>query len=214
MIFLKPLNNLKVLKEDMEKHGWVISSFLFEYKNIRYVVLVKLYVKDEVKPKYALLKLHFMRENDFHYNLEVPANVNIIMTDAKTLREFFGIAFSNNLGNKLYQFSENLGKHIPTKVKRTIIDSEKKAMVYSLSNSDAEDPNKIYCFKVRRNPIRPDETFAKRSPFNDNKTRLLRRDLYQKLGADNTLSFCYSRNPLDEKNDETIILNWAKHHSL
>lgn len=186
---------------------------MFEYKNIRYIVLIKLYLKDEVKPQYALLKLHFMRENDFHYDLEIPANVSKLKTEAKTLREFFGIAFSSNLGDILYQFAENLGKHIPTKIPKITTDNEKRAMVYSLSQSDAEDPNKIYCFKVRRNPIKIDGTLGKRSPFNDNKTRLLRKDLYQKLGTDDTLSFCYSSNPLDEKSDEEIILNWTKHHS-
>lgn len=46
-------------------------------------------------------------------------------------------------------------------------------MVNSLSQSDAEDPNKIYCFSVKR--------ICKRSPFNNNKARLLRPKLYKKI---------------------------------
>lgn len=87
-------------------------------------------------------------------------------------------------------------------------------MVHSLSNSDAEKPNKIYCYKVRRNPNRLDGEPGQRSIFNDNKTRLLRPELYQKLYRDNTLSFCYSDDPQDEKSDEDIITNWTKRHSI
>lgn len=210
---MKPLNNLKILKSDMVKQGWVISSFLFAYKDINYIVLVKLYLKDESKPNFALLKLHFMKESNFNDDLEVPANTCCLMTDAKTLRLYFGIAFSDNLGDILNQFSKNLGRYIPTEVKQKVTDNEKKAMVHSLSTSDAEDPNKIYCYKVRRNPNKLDGTPGQRSPFNDNKTRILRPELYKKLHRDKTLSFCYSANPRDEKNDETIILNWTKRHS-
>lgn len=210
---MKSLNNLKALKSDMENKGWVISSFLFAYKDINYIMLVKLYLKDESKPNFALLKLHFMKENNFNDDLEIPANTSYLMTDAKTLRLYFGIAFSDNLGDVLNQFSQNLGRYIPSKVKQNITDNEKRAMVYSLSNSDAEDPNKIYCYKVRRNPNKHGGTPGQRSSFNDNKTRILRPELYKKLHSDNTLSFCYSANPLDLKNDEDIILNWTKRYS-
>ena len=45
-------------------------------------------------------------------------------------------------------------------------DEEKSAMVKSLSISDSEDPNKIYCYKIRRNP-----NSGKRSDFNSDKIR-------------------------------------------
>lgn len=57
---------------------------------------------------------------------------------------------------------------IPTKVSEQVSDSERTAMVTSLSKSDAEDPNKIYCNKVRRNP-----DGGQRSKFNEDKTKLL-----------------------------------------
>jgi len=50
---------------------------------------------------------------------------------------------------------------------------KKVAMVRSLSNSDSEDPNKIYCTKVRRNPVG-----NKRNEFNADKTKLLRGALF------------------------------------
>lgn len=38
-----PLINLKMLKLDMLKQNWIISSFFFTFKNTNYIVLVKLY---------------------------------------------------------------------------------------------------------------------------------------------------------------------------
>ena len=46
-------------------------------------------------------------------------------------------------------------------------------VVQSLSKSDSEDPSKIYCNKVRRNPNN-----GHRSEFNADKTKLLRPSLY------------------------------------
>ena len=83
-------------------------------------------------------------------------------------------------------------------------------MCHSLSKSDSEDPRKKYCFSVRRNPLKENGELGKRSPFNDNKTRLYRPSLYERLGADTNLSFRYSMNPEDEDTDEGIIAKWTK----
>lgn len=48
--------NLKILKSDMEEKGWVMDSFLFRYKNINYIVLVKLYAEDEKKTEICTAK--------------------------------------------------------------------------------------------------------------------------------------------------------------
>ena len=80
-------------------------------------------------------------------------------------------------------------------------------MAVSLSHYDKEDANKIYCYKVIRNPKREDGTNGRRSSFNDNKTRLLIPRLYEKLKDDPSISFCYSDDPTMEKSDEEIISN-------
>ena len=50
----------------------------------------------------------------------------------------------------------------------------------------------------------------KRSAYNDRKTKALRYSLYQKLGKDDTISFCYSDDPKMDYPDEVIIDNWLK----
>lgn len=189
----------------MEAKGWVIEAFSFNYKNVDYVVLVKLYQEHEVKVnRYALLKIEFLKANDIDYNLVVEANVRELFTDARTLREYFDIEWAENLGSILRQFNEHFAKFIPDKVDLSKSNLFKKAMNKSLSESDSEDPNKIFCYGVRRNP-----DSGTRSIFNDNKSRLLRPKLYEKFKGDNTVSFCYSPNSEREKSDAEIISNFT-----
>lgn len=211
---MRPLENLHALKADMEKNGWVIDSFRFRYKQDNYIVLVILYAPDELRPQYALLQLDFLDAKNFKNHLLVPANAQKLMTDAKEIREFFGIKYEENLGEILLQFSRWLGKFIPDRVNTQKSQTEKEAMVYTLSKKDSDDPSRIYCYAVKRNPSVKDKLTGivrqqRRSPYNDNKTRVLRRTLYKRLGSDNTLSFCYSDDPAKSRTDEEIISNWA-----
>lgn len=200
------LENLRQLKEDMRNKGWTICSFLFKYKKIEYIVLVKRFVGTEKRiDKYALVKLHFMKANNLSDELQVEANVKKLIVDPKKLREYFGIEYRENLGNILQQFTENLGRVIPTKMSENSSKMEKSAMVRSLSKSDSEDPNKIYCNKVRRN-----RDGRQRSEFNSDKTRLLRPMLFREFCNDKSISFCYYADKEMENDDATIIRNFSK----
>ncbi|NWO06740.1 MAG: hypothetical protein HLX50_13920 [Alteromonadaceae bacterium] len=198
--------HFKLLKADMEEKGWAIEAFSFKYKKVDYVVLVKLYQSNEVKEsRYALLRVEFLKTHDFNDNLVVPANVRELLADAQTLREYFGIEWSENLGEILRQFSEHFAQFIPGKVDLSKSNTLKRAMTKSLSESDSEDPCKIYCYAIRRNPDN-----GKRSIFNDNKSRLLRPKLYRKMMGDHTVSFCYSSSSDREKTDAEVIKNFTK----
>ncbi|WP_431193912.1 DUF6037 family protein [Bacillus multifaciens] len=207
---MKVFESLRHLKMDMEKKGWRIDSFLFKYKQQDFIVLVKLYEVDEARPDYAMLKIEFLRQGNFDDNLLVPANSVKLFVDTKTLREYFNIEYSENLGDILQQFNQHFSTFIPTKVIEKKSNIQQKALIYSLSQSDAENPNKLYCYAVKRNPPKADGTLGQRSPFNDNKTRILRPTLYQKLREEENLSFWFSDDPDEEKSDEDIIYNWTK----
>jgi hypothetical protein len=199
------LKNLRSLYDDMKIKGWTICSFIFNYKSINYIVLVKRFVEGEERiDNYALVKLEFMKELDLNDSLNIEANSSRLIVDAKTLREYFGIKYSYNLGDILKQFSEQFGASIPIKVKDETTNLEKQAMVNSLSISDSEDPEKIYCTKVRRNP-----KGKKRSQFNTDKTKLLRKKLFEFFKDDETISFCYSKEQIKENDDVTILKNFS-----
>jgi hypothetical protein len=200
------LSNLNKLKNDMVDKKWTICSFIFMYKSVSYIVLVKRFV-DKVKRinQYALVKINFMKCGNLNDELEVEANSSMLLVDAKSLRQYFGIEYRENLGDILKQFTETFGRAIPMKISDNISDEERRAMVKSLSISDSEDPNKIYCYKIRRNP-----NGGKRSDFNSDKTKLLRPILYRKFENDPSVSFCYSDDPLKRNDDSTILYNFSK----
>lgn len=199
------LKNLKLLMADMKSKGWTICSFIFRYKNINYIMLVKRFVGTINRiDNYALVKLEFMKEMDLTDSLEVEANSKRLIIDVKSLREFFGIEYSCNLGNIINQFSDKLGKSIPINIKKDVTDIEKQAMVRSLSISDSEDPEKVFCTMIRRNP-----QGKKRSEFNSDKTKLLRNKLFECFKDDESISFCYSKEREKERDDNTILKNFS-----
>lgn len=200
------LSNLKELKDDMVKKDWTICSFIFQYKGIKYIVLVKRFAGTEKRvSKFALVKLHFMKYYDINDDMQIEANSIGLLTDAQTIREYFEIEYTKNLGDILQQFTEQLGNTIPKNVPVDFDEKEKTAMVHSLSRSDSEDPKKIYCNKVKRN-----KKGCQRSEFNADKTKLLRESLYNYFRDDSSISFCYFADPEMENDDATILRNFSK----
>ena len=210
-----PLQNLRSLRDDMREKGWIIDSFRFPFNGVNYIVLVIDYLPGEEKG-YALLKLDFLHPDNFKYHLLVPANSNGLICGAMDLRIFFRIPPDyEHLGDALRTLTRELGYCTPTKVNTAKSQTEKKAIVYELSDGDSEDAEKLYCFAVKRNPVLIDKEIneprqLKRSAYNDRKTKILRSSLYQRLGIDDTLSFCYSNDPEMDYPDEVILENWLK----
>ena len=202
--------NLKLLKSDMEAKAWVIDSFYFHYKEQAYIVLVKLFDENEPKGKYDLVKLEFLKEDNIHDCLSVIANAVRFLPDEEGVRRYFKLGRGNSNGDALIYFKEAFAKFIPAKMTNSKTLAQQHAMVRSLSQSDSEDPTKIYCLKVRRNGLKKDGTPGQRTPFNDNKTRVLRKKLYERLKDETNLSFCYSSDQREERSDEVILTNWAK----
>ena len=200
----------------MRKKGWTIDSFRFPFKGVNYIVLVILYSPEEKVDKYALVKLDFLHPNNFKHHLLVPANSNGLICGAMDLRIFFRIPPDyEHLGDALRTLTRELGYCTPTKVNTAKSQTEKQAIVYELSDGNSEDAEKLYCFAVKRNPVLIDKQTneprqLKRSAYNDRKTQILRPSLYERLGIDDTLSFCYSGDPKMDYPDEVIIDNWLK----
>lgn len=200
------LEHLKLLRTDMEAKGWTISSFIFVYKNIKYVVLVKLFIGPikKVNP-YALVQLEFMKYNNIKDNYVVEAHSNSLLDDIKSIRKYFGIAYGPNMGQLMEQFAQTLNRVVPTQVPNRYDETQLKCLNYSLSQSDSEDPTKIYCYGTIMNPVG-----KQRSPFNSDKTKLNRPALFKELGVDPRRSFCYSNDPQKKKSDGEIIANINK----
>lgn len=149
-----------------------------------------------------------MKSNNLKDDLEVEANSYGLIIDSKDLHQYYGIEYQENLGDILRQFTESLGNVVPLSVPDKVSVIEKNAMVQSLSKSDSEDPNKIYCTKVKRNP-----NGGQRSEFNSDKTKLLREPLYKYFSNDIGISFCYSDEASKENDDAIILKNFVANNS-
>ena len=201
------LANLVGLRAEMESKDWSLCSFIFKYKGVEYIVLVKRFVGNEKKKsKYALVRLYFMKSDNLNDGLEIEANSKNLLVDIKILRQYFEIEYVDNLGSIIKQFKAQLGVAFPKTISASISQIERKAMVYSLSKSDSEDSGKIYCNKVKRNP-----KGAKRSVFNSDKTKLLRPSLFKLFCNEPNISFCYYADPTMENTDEVIMRNFSKY---
>nr|WP_026357786.1 DUF6037 family protein [Dickeya zeae] len=196
--------SFKLLKADMAASGWVIEGFPFNYKNRDYIVLAKLYEDGEKKPKYALMKVEILKSEKINERLVSAVNANGFMIEAKLLRAFFDIEYGENVGDLLSQFNDYFAQFIPTHVTLGKSPHIEEAMVICLSKSDSQDPNKRFCYGVMRN-----SEGRQRTPFNDNKTRLLRPTLYPEFSSDLSISFCYSTDANDHKSDAVIIQNFS-----
>lgn len=135
----RPLQNLHLLKADMEKKGWMIDSFKFRFKQINYIVLVILFAPIESREKYALVQLDFLNAANFNHHLLVSANAGGIMLSTEELRKFFGIRYAENLGEILQQFTELLGFHIPEKVSFSKSHIEKHAIAHRIIQTGCEE---------------------------------------------------------------------------
>lgn len=196
--------NFKLLKIDMIDKGWIIEAFPFNYKNCDYIVLAKLYQEGEKIPDYALMKVDILKSNNIDNYITGPVNINRFLIKAQLLREFFNIDYAENLGDILSQFNKYFAHFVPTQVNLGKAQALINVMIGSLSKSDSEDPNKLYCYGVRRNP-----EGQKRTLFNDNKTRLLRPNLYIIFENDPSISFCYSTDINHEETDAKIIAKFT-----
>ncbi len=120
------------------------------------------------------------------------------------MREYFEIEYAENLGDILSQFTNYFWRYIPISVPKHISEIEKISMVNSLSISDAEDPRKTYCRNVKRNP-----EGKKRSMFNADKAKFLRKSLFEHFKDDKSVSFCLSIYPEKENDDAEILKKFA-----
>ncbi len=191
-----PMANIVILLQYLRTNKWHITAFQFAYKRIDYIVLFEdIENLKLVSNEYIVLLTFIDRENENHI-LQVKANQFKFEIDARRFREFFGIEYAENLGDVFRQFYTNFNNFIPQVANQNFDDETKNAVINRLNHNDND--NNICCYAAKRNGRHNDIQYH-RTPFNSDKTRLLRRNLFDMLGGDDTVSFCYrAENPLSD----------------
>ena len=198
--------NLPELLNDMNRLGWIIDSFPFEYNGKQTIVILTLYTLNERKPsEYAQVKLEFISQDDANHSIKAYADFYEVHFNS--VREFFDFFDINRLdGNRFREifrnFSECFARVIPMQkvINKPLLERELIGR-----RAEGNNPNAIYCFDVRRNGRRSDGTPNSRSIENSNKAEMLRPELYHRYRHDPNLSFFFSDNPNEERTDEEII---------
>ena len=198
--------NLPELLNDMNRLGWIIDSFPFEYNGNQTIVILTLYTLNERKPsEYAQVKLEFISQDDANHSIKAYADFYEVHFNS--VREFFDFFDINRLdGNRFREifinFSECFARVIPMQkvINKPLLERELIGR-----RAEGNNPNAIYCFDVRRNGRRSDGTPNSRSIENSNKAEMLRPELYHRYRHDPNLSFFFSDNPNEERTDEEII---------
>lgn len=98
-----------------------------------------------------------------------------------------------------------MNQNIPSEFHSEVNQTIKKAIDYLIIN-DPRDPNTKYCTGVMINGITKKTGKQRhRSPFNDEKTKQLRPELYSVLKNDKKISFVYSTKKEEERTDRQIL---------
>ena len=198
--------NLPELLNDMNRLGWIIDSFPFEYNGKQTIVILTLYTLNERKPsEYAQVKLEFISQDDANHSIKAYADFYEVHFNS--VREFFDFFDINRLdGNRFREifinFSECFARVIPMQkvINKPLLERELIGR-----RAEGNNPNAIYCFDVRRNGRRSDGTPNSRSIENSNKAEMLRPELYHRYRHEPNLSFFFGDNPNEERTDEEII---------
>ena len=108
-------NNLPKLLNSMRKKGWVIDSFLFNYNNYQYIVILKTYIEAERKPsKFAQVKLEFIKADEIATSIYAYADFyDVHFHTAKEFCDFFNID-NQGIGRDIFNdFSNIFARFIP-----------------------------------------------------------------------------------------------------
>ena len=200
------MEHFRNLRDDLREKQWFITTFDFRYRNREYIVLVSLVDEDKEKPdKYTLVRVEFDRRENIADSLKTYANTIKLYATAREIRAFFCIPFVESFGDAVQSFYRLLNESIPKTVMKPE-EEHKLAIERSMSRMfPSEDPNKIYCFAAKHNPLRSDGKPGQRTVYNDTVTRIRRPSLYDKLHEDKSISFCYSNDPNKRRGDPEIL---------
>lgn len=201
-----PMENMRSLRDDMRSKNRHITASLFSYNGREYIVIYE-DLENIEKNIYYLFKLTFRDTED---GRELSCNANTKSMDIKisTLKNYFYVYSGERYTDWIGTFYKYFGSNIPLYINENFTKKEKEAMIDILNIRD-DCNNGIYCFGVKRNPIINGRQL-KRSPYNTDKTILLRPDLFERLGGDENISFMYSSDLSKEKDTTQILIDFAK----
>jgi len=210
---MKIINNIGLLRQNLIDNNWHMTVFLFTYNNIKYDVLFEINSDIEHrKNPYASILLTFIDIAEPNRTYEVEANQIKMFFSPKEFREFFGISYSNNLGDVFKQFFDFFLSSVPQTVPDNINERQNAEIDHCLARRGLHDPNAIYCYDARRLGKRNGKQMN-RSIFISNLTERKKPELFALFKNEPTVTFYYSKNSDDELEWIEILNKFRKRHN-
>ena len=199
------LSNIKELLKSLRDNDWYITAFDFSYNGYEYVVVFEDLREIDRGTKYYAVMLTFIDKNNERRILETYANSYKFQVNDEEIKEYFGIEGYRHCGNPIYTLYCQFNKIVPTEYSPL----QKKYRNTVLEVIDKREHHEGFCcYKARHNGKNKYGEQIYRSAKNTAKTKLLREPLFQRIGGDKTISFCYSQE--NELSDNQIISNLDK----
>ena len=110
-------------------------------------------------------------------------------------------------------FISDTDSFVPPNFQPNLAPVIERVSVHTLISNDPTDPNKRYCIGLKLNGIKKDGDRKKRTDYNDEKSRQLKEKLYVIVGEHKEISFNYSKNIEDEKDDWEILRRFIENNS-
>ena len=203
------INNIGYLRNDLIKHNYHMTAFLFTYNKRQYDVLFENNDNfEDRKNPLASVILTFIDIDNIERKYTIECNQKRMFFEPREFRLFFGIKYGPNLGDIFGQFFNLFIENTPPTIP-PLNDRQNNEIDHCLAGRGGHNPNAIYCYDARRLGER-NGLKMKRSIFISNLTERRKPDLYEFFKNELTVTFYYSPNPEDELNDSEIISNFRK----
>lgn len=195
--------NIKTLLGSLRENDWYITAYSFHFLEHDYAVVFEDLRELDKGTKYFAVCLTFIDITNENRRLETYVNSYGFKESDETICEFFGIeTVGNSRGTPLWGLFNSLNVATPTEY-TPLEDRYRETVLNIIDRREGEEG--FCCFMARHNGKNSKGEQIYRTGRNTAKTRLRRPSLFELLGDDKTISFCYRQE--NELDDVEIVLN-------
>lgn len=205
--------DLKQLRDNMVKKEIAVFSKTYSYKNVNCYIAYCLLTSDDRKLdkyKYALLRMRFIKQNNFDEYIDCPANSTGIDVRYGELRRFFNIEFDpNGMREWYYVLINNIGDNIKPDIpiQNTELDN---VSIDTVCKHENRNPNRIYRSHLLRHSVDDNGNGKCRTEYNAQLAALKFPKLYELYRNDKHVSFAFTDDREQEVSEKQAYSNFIR----
>lgn len=205
--------DLKQLRKNMVNKEIAVFSTTYSYNHVNcYIAYCLLTSEDRKleKYKYALLRMRFIKQDNFDEYIDCPANSNGISVKYGELRKFFNIEYDVNGFGEWY---EALIKNIGNTINQCIpvqTDELFKVSIDTVCKHEKRNPNRIYRSHLLRHSVDDNGNGKCRSEYNAQLAALKFPKLYNIYRVDKHVSFAFTDKAEEEVSEQEAYENFIR----